>query len=73
MILGSVCWSYDNLMGKILAACLGGVAVFNTYILCRYPSYRKIREQIAEEEDKRIEARISKEVKKQAVKQAFKS
>jgi hypothetical protein len=73
MILGSVCWSYDNLMGKILAACLGGIAVFNTYILCRYPSYRKIREQIAEEEDKRIEARISKEVKKQAVKQAFKS
>ncbi|KAG7353103.1 COPI associated protein [Nitzschia inconspicua] len=68
LILASVCWSYNNLMGKILAACLAGVAVFNTYVLCRYPSYRKIRERIAEEEDKRIEARISKEVKKQAIK-----
>eukprot|EP00539_Tryblionella_compressa_P002175 CAMPEP_0178741522 /NCGR_PEP_ID=MMETSP0744-20121128/5186_1 /TAXON_ID=913974 /ORGANISM="Nitzschia punctata, Strain CCMP561" /LENGTH=202 /DNA_ID=CAMNT_0020394403 /DNA_START=23 /DNA_END=631 /DNA_ORIENTATION=+ len=73
LVLGSVCWSYGTLMGKILAACLAGVALFNTYVLCRYPSYRKIREKIAEEEDKRIEARISKEVKKQAVKQAFKS
>ena len=43
------------------------MGLFNTYILCRYPGYRKIREQIAEEEDKRIEARISKEVKKQAI------
>ena len=69
MVLGSVCWAYDDLGGRIVSFCLGGVAVFNTYVLCRYPSYRKIREQIAEEEDKRIEARISKEVKKQAVNQ----
>jgi predicted membrane protein len=68
LVLASVCWSYNNLMGQILAACLAGVALFNTYVLCRYPSYRKIRERIAEEEDKRIEARISKEVKKQAIK-----
>ena len=72
LILGSVTWSYNTLFGKIMAAALGGVAVFNTYILCRYPSYRKIREQIAEEEDRRIEARISKEVKKQALKQVTK-
>jgi hypothetical protein len=56
-----------------MAGCLVGVALFNTYILCRYPSYRKLREQIAEEEDKRIEARISKEVKQQAIKQMTKS
>jgi Zn-dependent protease with chaperone function len=68
LVLASVCWTYSNLMGKILAASLVGVAIFNTYVLCRYPSYRKIRERIAEEEDKRIEARISKEVKKQAIK-----
>ena len=60
-------------MGKILAACVAGVALFNTYVLCRYPSYRKIREKIAEEEDKRIEARISKEVKKQAIKNVMQS
>ena len=65
-------WSYDNLTGKIMAGVMTGVAVFNTYVLCRYPSYRKVREQIAEEEDKRIEARISKEVKKQALNQVTK-
>ena len=32
----------------------------------------RVREQIAEEEDKRIEARISKEVKKQALNQVTK-
>lgn len=72
MILGSVSYSY-GLIGKIMGGVLAGVALFNTYVLCRYPSYRKIREKIAEEEDKRIEARISKEVKQQAIKQMTKS
>ena len=72
LLLASVAWSFDNLFGKIVAGCLGGVAVFNTYVLCRYPTYRKLREQIAEEEDRRIEARISKEVKKQAARQIMK-
>jgi hypothetical protein len=67
MILASVTWSYENILGRIAAIALATVAVFNTYILCRYPSYRKIREQIAEEEDKRIESRISKEVRAKAV------
>jgi len=69
LLLGSVAWAYNNLLGKIVAAALAATAVFNTYILCRYPGYRKIREKIAEEEDRRIEARISKEVKRQATKQ----
>jgi hypothetical protein len=71
-IIGSVCWTF-GLMGKIMGGSLAGVALFNTYILCRYPSYRKIREKVAEEEDKRIEARISKEVKQQTIKQMTKS
>jgi len=69
MLLASVSWSYDSLFGKIVGGCICGCAIFNTYVLCRYPAYRKIRERIAEEEDKRIEARISKEVKLQAVRQ----
>ena len=69
MMMGSVSWSYDNILGKIVAIAFAVVAVFNTYVLCRYPAYRKLREKIAEEEDKRIEARISKEVKKQAANQ----
>lgn len=70
-VLASVTWSFDNLFGMIVAIALVSVAVFNTYVLCRYPSYRKIREQIAAEEDKRIESRISKEVKKQVVAQGM--
>jgi hypothetical protein len=54
-----------------VAVCFVAVAFFNTYVICRYPSYRRIREQIAEEEDKRIEARISKQVKKQVINQGI--
>jgi hypothetical protein len=72
LLMASVAYAYDNLFGKIVAVALVAVAFFNTYVLCRYPSYRKVRERIAEEEDKRIEARISKEVKKQAVNQITK-
>lgn len=72
MILASVQWSFEHISGKIMAAGLAAVACFNTYVLCRYPGYRKIRDKIAEEEDKRIEARISKEVKKQAIGQMMK-
>jgi hypothetical protein len=73
MILGSVCWSFGGIMGITMAAVMTGTALFNTYILCRYPAYRKVREQIAEKEDKRIEDKISKEVKTQALKQATKN
>jgi type VI protein secretion system component VasK len=69
LLLGSVTWAYGTLFGQIIAIAMWTIGVLNTYILCRYPSYRKIRERIAEEEDKRIEAKISKEVKKQAVSQ----
>ena len=68
LILASVCWSYNNYLSLGTAIAIVGVAFFNTYILLRYPSYRRIREKIAEEEDKRIEARISRDVKNQAMK-----
>lgn len=67
LVLASLCYSLDALSGSIMAIIVVCVAFFNTYVLCRYPKYREMREKIAEEEDKRIEARISKEVKKQAV------
>ena len=67
--MGSVAWSYGSLLGKITAITLGVVAVFNTYILCRYPTYRKMREKVAEEEDKRVQAKINQQVSKQAISQ----
>lgn len=71
LMMGSVAWSYTNILGYAVGGAFVFVACFNTYVLCRYPSYRKVRDEIAKEEDKRIEARISKEVKRQAAKQAF--
>ena len=68
-LMASVTWSYGNLLGKITAITLGVVAVFNTYILCRYPTYRKMREKVAEEEDKRVQAKINQQVRKQAISQ----
>ena len=68
-LMGSVAWSYGSLLGKITAGTLGVVAVFNTYILCRYPTYRKMREKVAEEEDKRVQAKINQQVRKQAISQ----
>ncbi len=70
MILGSVAYAFGGLLGFVMACVMVGVAFFNAFILCRYPAYRKVREKIAEEEDKRIEDRIAKEVKTQALKQA---
>jgi hypothetical protein len=72
LLLASITWAYNNLFGKIVAIAIGATALFNTYVLFRYPGYRRLREKIAEEEDKRIEAKISKGVKKQAVNQIMK-
>lgn len=66
LMMGSVGVSFGTLLGQIVGGAFVVVACFNTYVLCRYPAYRKVREKIAEEEDKRIEARISKEVRQQA-------
>mmetsp|Transcript_35541 Transcript_35541/g.74928 ORF Transcript_35541/g.74928 Transcript_35541/m.74928 type:complete len:245 (-) Transcript_35541:426-1160(-) len=67
LLMASVTWSYEGILGYITAITLGCVAVFNTYVLCRYPAYRKMREKIAGEEDKRIQAKINQQVRKQAV------
>jgi len=71
ILMGSISWAFENLFGKAMGIAFCAVAVFNTYVLCRYPSYRKMREKIAEEEDKRIQAKISGQVRKQAVSSMF--
>ena len=66
-LMASVSWSYKGLLGYITGILLGCVAVFNTYILVKYPAYRKMREKIAAEEDKRIQGKINQQVRKQAI------
>jgi len=67
LLLAAISWTYGRIFGEAVSIAVVCVAIFNTYILCRYPAYRKIREKIAEEEDRRIEAKISKQVQQQAI------
>lgn len=68
ILMACVCWTYRGIFGYAVGIALIAVSIFNTYILCRYPGYRAIREKIAEEEDKRLEAKIGDQARKQAMK-----
>jgi hypothetical protein len=65
-LMASVEWSFGNLFGRVVAGALMGVAVYNTYVLYAYPSYRKIRDEIAAEEDERINKKIQARVQREA-------
>mmetsp|Transcript_8914 Transcript_8914/g.12998 ORF Transcript_8914/g.12998 Transcript_8914/m.12998 type:complete len:236 (-) Transcript_8914:310-1017(-) len=67
LLMASLLVSYESILGYIVAGVTIFVAFFNTYVLCRYPTYRAIRQKMAEEEDKRIQGKIKKGVAKQAV------
>lgn len=69
VLLASVAYSYERIWSYAVAGSLVFTALFNTYVLCRYPSYNKARELIAEEEDRKIEAKIQGEVRKAALNQ----
>jgi hypothetical protein len=71
VLLSTLSWGAFGFLGRVVALGLLCVAFFNAYVLWRYPSYRAIRERIAEEEDKLIEAKVSSEIKQQAVSSIF--
>jgi hypothetical protein len=71
ILMATVCLSFNDLFGKILAAALAAVAIYNTFVLIRYPAYRKMRDELAKEEDKRIEAKLREKMRKEATKQMF--
>lgn len=67
LLIAAVCIEHRSIFGVITGSCLAAVAALNTYVICRYPSFRKVHEQVAEEERKRLEARINDQVRKQAI------
>jgi hypothetical protein len=71
ILLATVCLSFDDIFGKILAGALAAIAFYNTYVLIKYPAYRRMRDELANEEDKRIQKRMREEVRKEATKQMF--
>uniref|UniRef100_A0A7S2SMD0 COPI associated protein n=1 Tax=Eucampia antarctica TaxID=49252 RepID=A0A7S2SMD0_9STRA len=70
VLMASIALSFDNLFGQVVGVALILVAIYNTYVLVSYPSYRKARDNLAQEEDRRIQERIGNQVQQQAVKQA---
>lgn len=66
-----MCWSANNIFGKICAGFLVAIAFYNTYVLIRYPSYRKLRDQLAQEEDKKFNDALAAKVKKEATAAMF--
>jgi len=68
MLLASMCWSLDSILGKITSSLVGGLAVYNTFILCKYPEYKKCREELAKKEDAKIAERIKEQTFKQMLK-----
>jgi len=66
LLLGTITWTY-GLMGKLVAGALVLVACYNTFIICKYPAYKKMKEEIADEAEKKVNAKIQKEMQKQVL------
>jgi hypothetical protein len=73
LLMATMCYSFRDLFGRILAGCLVGIALYNTFVLIKYPAYRKMRDDLAAEEDKRIEGKLKERVRIEASKQMFAS
>ena len=63
VLLASVAWSYESILGYASAGCVLGCAVYNTFVLVKYPEYKIEKDRIAAEEDHVIERRIREEVR----------
>jgi len=66
VIMASLEWSFGNLFGKIVAAVILGAALYNTFVMFKYPKYRKKRDELAKEEDERIQQKIRSRVATEA-------
>jgi len=66
LLLGTITWTY-GLMGQLVAGALVLVACYNTFIICKYPAYKKMKEEIADEAEKKVNAKIQKEMQKQVL------
>lgn len=71
LLMATVCVSFKRLFGFIVGGALVGVAFYNTYVLIKYPAYRQLRDELAKEEDKRIEGKVREKMRAEASRQMF--
>lgn len=62
VLLASIAWSFETLLGTIACGALLVLALFNTYVICRYPQYRAVLKELSDEDEKVIK----REARKQA-------
>ena len=71
LLMATILFSLGDLFSIICAGCLVALALYNTFVLIKYPAYRKLRDSIAKEEDARINAAIRERVRKEATAAMF--
>jgi len=69
VIMASLEWSFGNLFGKIVAGVILGAAVYNAFVMWKYPKYRKQRDALAKLEDERIQNKIRGRIANEAGRQ----
>lgn len=62
VLLASIAWSFETILGTIACVALLILALYNTYVICRYPQYRDVLKELADEDEKVIK----REARKQA-------
>ena len=67
VLMGMVSWSFGTLLGMIASIALGLLSIVNTYVLCRYPGYRKVLKEISDEEEKKLKREGRKAMWRHAV------
>lgn len=71
IIIASLEWSFCDLLGKIVAGVIVGAAIYNTFVMFKFPKYRKKRDELAKLEDSRIQQKIRKKVQEEATAAMF--
>jgi hypothetical protein len=54
LLLGSIAWSFQTVLGTIACGALLILALFNTYVICRFPEYKAVLKELSEEDEKVI-------------------
>ncbi len=60
VLLASIAWSFETILGTIACGALLILALYNTYVICRYPQYRAVLKELADEDEKVIKREARK-------------
>ena len=67
VLMAMVAWSFESILGFITCGTLLLLALFNTYVICRYPQYRAALKELSDEDEKVIKREARKQAWRYAV------